>query len=693
MVGQSPLSEDGTLTLESGSGFMDLTGSAVLRDGVTVTRDGLEFSADEGSYRGDEGTLRLAGNVVYQGSGANVSSEEAVLSYINGRVAFTDAQFRLGNGTSRGAASLLEINRNGKLLLNDSQYTTCPYEDDWLVSAKSIVLDTENGVGTARGLTLRFKDVPVLYSPYLSFPISNKRKTGFLIPSIGPSARNGLDVSVPWYWNIAPAYDATFTPRVLTRRGFQLESQFRYLSESSQGEAILAHLPNDDLRNIDRTFFRWSNTSDFGSNWRAIADITDVSDDQYFEDLGGSLTNASATHLNRTIGIAYFGDHITGDISATNYRTIDSAIDDANEPYQMLPRIRLNANYDDLPLGFQAGLRSEITQFERDVGVTGRRLHMAPYAGFDWSSGGLYAAPKLQWWHTRYDLKEDGQSAERTATRDLPIASLSAGMRFERSLQKAGLIQTLEPHLYYVHVPFRDQDDLPVFDTILPISSLEQLYRENRFIGIDRIGDADQLTVGLRTRLLSSNDGRTLLTATLGQSRSLSRQEVRLPDSTLSPGTSSDYIAEVLVNVWGNWNIELAQQWNQQRKETTKSEVRLQYLPGKRRVVNLAYRFRENSLEQGDLSFSWPIGSQWNVVGRYNYSLRDNVSLEQFVGIEYESCCWGLRLISRRFISRRDGTADTAITLQLELKGLTSVGDPVDRTLEQGVLGYQSLIE
>ncbi|MEM6819553.1 MAG: LPS assembly protein LptD [Pseudomonadota bacterium] len=694
VVSQPAINADGTITLESGAGVMDFEGNAQLSQGVRVERDTLLLTAEEGTYSGNEGTLRLNGAVSYRGSGADIVSEEAMLSASDGRVSFSDAEFSLGNGASRGAASLLAIDREGTLELNEVKYTTCPPEvDDWLVRAGSIVLDTNSGVGTARGLTLRFKDVPILYTPYLSFPISTQRKTGFLLPNLGQSARNGLDISTPWYWNIAPAYDATITPRILSRRGIQLDTQVRYLTESSVGEIGLAHLPGDDLENIDRTFFRWQNQTDFAGRWRVFADVTDVSDDQYLEDLGGSLSTSSVTHLNRTLGVRYFGRNITGDISATNYQTIDSAILGDEEPYRMLPRVRLNALYDDMPWGFEAGFKSEFTEFDRDVGVTGRRLHAAPFAGFNWSSGGIYARPRVQWWHTRYALDEPGNPGTRTATRDLPIASLDAGLRLERKLQTAGLIQTLEPHLYYVHVPFRDQRDLPVFDTILPISSLEQLYRENRFIGIDRIGDTDQLTVGVRTRLLAADSGRTLLTATIGQSRSLSSQEVRLPDSVVPQGNASDYIAELLVNVWGNWNVELAQQWNAERSTTTKSEVRLQYRPGNKRVVNLAYRFREDSLEQGDVSFSWPLASRWNIVGRYNYSLRDKVSLERFFGLEYESCCWGVRVVSRRFISRRDGTADTAISVQLELKGLTSVGDPADQLLEQGILGYQSTID
>jgi LPS-assembly protein len=242
----------------------------------------------------------------------------------------------------------------------------------------------------------------------------------------------------------------------------------------------------------------------------------------------------------------------------------------------------------------------------------------------------------------------------------------------------------------YVHVPFRDQAGLPVFDTIRPDLNLVQLFRKNRFLGVDRIGDTDQVSVGITSRILDVTSGKELVTATVGQTRYLSDREVTLPGQSLANLESSDYIAEVRFLLYENLNFDFGHQWSTGAAGTTQSEARLQYRPSINKILNLSYRFRRDSLEQGDLSWSWPVSSQWNFVGRYNFSFRDRATLEQFFGLEYESCCWGLRLVSRRHISTRDGTRDSSFGLQLVLKGMTSVGTAADKLLERGILGYSA---
>ncbi|MEL6869213.1 MAG: LPS assembly protein LptD [Pseudomonadota bacterium] len=688
---ESGITEGGDIRLESGRGSIAVNGDAILTDGVSASRGNFRIDAQQGRFERASNSLSLDGGIEYSGGGARIRSDRALLSYLYGRVEFSQAMFELGNGAARGSAGLLRINQSGTLRLESADYTTCPPgQNDWVFTAREINLDTDNGVGEARGLKLRFKGVPILYAPYLSFPISAKRKTGFLIPDPGQSSINGFDISVPWYWNISPAYDATLTPRILTRRGIQLDTTFRYLTPRSSGEAQVAHLPDDDLTGLDRTLLRWTNTTDFGGRWRAFADITDVSDSNYLEDLGGSLASASVTHLNRSLGVGYFGEHWRADARVTNFQTIDEIIGGEDLPYRILPGISVSGRWADLPGGFSFELDSEATRFDRSVGVTGNRMHFAPRLSLPIEGNGAYIKPSVAWSLTHYQLDENDTVTDRSQSRSLPIVSIDAGLKFERDTGHGRYRQTLEPRLYYVHVPFRDQDALPVFDTIQPITSIEQLYRENRFIGIDRIGDTDQVTLGLTSRLLRKQTGETVVTATIGQNRNLSTRSVTLPGVAPLGGNSSDYIAELAVNVWGNWNVDFAQQWNTENSRTSRSEVRLQYQPGRRRVVNLSYRFRRDSVEQGDISWSWPLASRWNLVGRYNYSFRENKPLERFFGIEYESCCWALRVVSRRFIRNRDGTSDSIVSLQLELKGLMSVGDPVNELLERGILGYRS---
>jgi LPS-assembly protein len=249
---------------------------------------------------------------------------------------------------------------------------------------------------------------------------------------------------------------------------------------------------------------------------------------------------------------------------------------------------------------------------------------------------------------------------------------------------------TLEPRMLFVHVPYRDQDGLPVFDTITPDLNLVSLYRTNRYLGIDRIADTDQVSIGMTSRLLDTSSGRELVTATIGQTRYLSVSSVTLPDEPQFLDESSDYIAEVRFGLSQNLNFDVGHQWGEKDRGTTQSQARLQYRPASNKIFNISYRFRRDSLEQGDVSWSWPIGRQWNFVGRYKYSFREEEALEEFFGVEYESCCWGLRLVSRRHISTRDGTRDSSIGLQLVLKGLSSVGTAADKMLERGILGYSA---
>jgi LPS-assembly protein len=307
---------------------------------------------------------------------------------------------------------------------------------------------------------------------------------------------------------------------------------------------------------------------------------------------------------------------------------------------------------------------------------------------------GWFVVPEVAVQYTAYGLDHTEPGQPDDPDRLLPIASLDTGLVLERTMDTAdGHIQTLEPRILYVHIPHRDQDDLPVFDTIVPDLNLVQLYRKNRFLGVDRIGDTDQLSLGITSRVLHGASGEQLVSATIGQALYLSSQGVQLPGQPVATSESSDYIAELSVLIFKHLNFDVGHQWGTGDNGTTQSEARLQYRPRPNRILNLAYRFRRDTLEQGDVSWSWPLTQRWNFVGRYNYSFRDDETLERFFGLEYESCCWGIRLVTRRHISTRDGTHDSSFGLQLVLKGMTSVGTAADQLLERGILGYTPDIE
>ncbi len=684
-----PDASDRQIQLQAGAAELELGGGASLSGGVRLQRSGFLLEADRATYDPALRALSLADGVRYGGPDADVESDLARFSYDEGLIRFEDARFGLEARSSRGEAGLLQIERSGLLTLEDVSYTTCPPgKNDWQLLGRRIRLDTADGVGTARNVRLEFQGVPILYAPWLSFPISPARKSGFLIPDVGSSGRSGTDVSAPYYWNIAPNYDATITPRLLTRRGMQLNTELRMLTGSSRGSAELEYLPGDDETGEDRVYLSLQDRTIIADRWRALLDVRSVSDDNYFEDLGGSLSEASTTHLNQSLRFDRPGRHWYLAADLRIFQTIDSAVTDEEEPYRQLPRLIASGDWPSTGTGPSWGIDSELAYFDRDAGVTGWRLNARPRFEYSIERPGLYLRPGIEVDHAAYGLDQTAPGQEDAPSRTVPLFSVDAGATLERSLERQGWIQTLEPRVLYVHVPYTDQQDQPVFDTIEPDLNLVQVFRKNRFVGPDRLADTDQVSLGVTTRLLDAATGRQLLRATVGQTRYLSNQGVTLPGLDPVSADSSDYIAELGFDVYGNWNLDLGHQWNSDADTTTRSEIRLQYRPGDDRVLNFSYRFRRGSIEQTDVSWSWPIGDRWNVVGRYNYSLREDTTLERFLGVEYESCCWSIRLVTRRYISRRDRTTDSSIAIQLELKGLTSVGDPADELLERGILGY-----
>lgn len=686
--------DENTLVLEAGRIDADVRDAleASMAGGVRVWRGDRVAGADRASYDPDRLALLLEGGVLYRDPNTEVKSDAAEFSYRTGRIRFEGAAFRLGQSNSRGSAEEIAISQEGTLKLDRVSYTTCPPEsNDWLLQASDIDLDTRSGSGAARNVRLKFQDVPILYAPYLSFPLGDARKTGVLTPEIGSTGRSGNELSIPWYWNIAENYDATITPRLLTDRGVQLGTEFRYLTERNDGTASVEYLADDSIFGSSRYLVAYDHKTLFDGGWRNRIEYREVSDGNFFEDLGGSLSASSITHLNRSIVFDRYGEHWSFYARVQDYQTIDEAIMPSDEPYRRTPQLHARGYWPEQPLGFRYSLDSELVYFDRDVGVTGWRFDATPQVEWPVEEPGWFLTPSVSLRHTQYALDETAPGQPDDPSRTLPIASVDAGLLLERRVNNFdNLIQTVEPRLLYVHIPHREQSQLPVFDTILPDLNLVQLYRKNRYLGVDRIADTDQLSLGITSRILNVNTGRELVTATIGQALYLSTQGVDLPGQTISTGRSSDYIAEVSFLLYEHLNFDIGHQWGTGENGTAQSEARLQYRPESDKILNFSYRFRRGSLEQGDVSWSWPITERWNFVGRYNYSIRDDEALEQFYGLEYESCCWGIRLVSRRHISTRDGTRDSSIGLQLVLKGMTSVGTPADKLLERGILGYSS---
>ncbi|MFK8028608.1 MAG: LPS-assembly protein LptD [Gammaproteobacteria bacterium] len=669
-------------------------GVSTLTGDVTVSYQGRVITADSARYDALTQKFDVDGNVKLNSPNLRVQGSDAEFSSLTDEGSFSQASFELLDRNGRGDAGRIEVRENNKLILRDVRYTACPQgQNDWRFVAPELQIDRDNQIGTGRNVRVEFKGVPILYTPFISFPVGDARKSGLLLPNFGTNDRSGMDIALPYYWNIAPNYDAMITPRYLSKRGAQIGVDARYLFANTEGEFEVQYLPNDDLTDSDRALGRWVHSSKFGNGVRFEVDAEDVSDGEYFEDLSGSLAGASLTHLERVVEIARDGRYVSMGIRGQAFNTLDDTILDINEPYKRLPQIWFSSQFGG-PNRFSGRLRGDITNFEREIGARGWRADLQPSLSWPINGNAYSLEPRVSLVHTEYDLKEvnfAGQAERQTRT--VPIYSLDGQLFFERLVGSNGeRRQTLEPRVRYTHIPFVDQNDIPIFDSGNPDVNLVQLFRDNRYTSVDRIGDTDQLSVGLTTRLFDDRNGRELLTATLGQALFFGQRSVRLPGESIE-GNSSNLIAEIGLGLSRSWRADLEYQWQPEDQETARAIVRLQYRPGGNKVLNLSYRFQRNDLEQSDLSFAWPIGDNWNIVGRWNYSLDEQRTLERFAGVEYSRCCWSARLVSRRFLNNRSGGQDTALFAQIELKGLTSIGARVDAFLERGILGYGQDIE
>ncbi len=648
------------------------------------------IAAENASFNRDNESLEVGGGVTVRNSDVIVYAADAQVDTEAETISFSDAGFDMPKRPARGSAEGILIQSDSTLSLMSVLFTTCPAEDvDWELKADSIELDVNGGVGSARGVKLDFKGVPILWAPYFSFPINNERKSGFLTPDISDRDRTGIDISVPYYLNLAQNYDLTLEPRYMSERGTQLRSMFRYLLPRSDGSLDFEYLPNDDETDQTRRYVNLQHQTEFGEGWQVLSGIEEVSDDAYFEDLGSSLAVTSQTHLNRFLDIGYFAPYWTMLSRLQNYQTIDPVLTPEERPYERVPQMLFDGRWLGRRFGFASN--TELVNFDRDVGVTGWRLDTTQEVSVRFARAGMYLMPAVALRQTNYWLDNPAPGADDTLTRSLPISSLDTGLTFERETGRDdGWIQTLEPRLLYVHVPFEDQSQLPVFDTILPDFNLVQLFRKYQFVGPDRVTDTDQVSFGVTTRLIDATDGRERLTATLGQTRYLNAQRVSLPNTAPNDANASDYVAELAIGLRDAWNLDLGYQWNDATNSTARVETRFEYRPKNDRLFGFGYRYRRDQLEQGDFSLVWPAADRWRIIGQYSYSFLESEPLEQFLGWEYEACCWRFRMVGRRYVSRT-GETDDAISIQLELKGLSQRASSPEDLLDRGILGYRSI--
>jgi len=582
--------------------------------------------------------------------------------------------------TARGGAKRIEFVTRGRYLLSDAHFTTCePGNDDWRLETGELELDYVDEEGVARGARLRFLGVPILGMPYFSFPLNNRRRSGLLAPQYAQTTLRGGELSIPFYWNIAPEQDATIAPTFMSKRGEQLKTQYRYLGRRYSGEARVEYLPDDKVLGTSRTGYSVQHEQRFSPTLIGRVDLNHVSDDRYFVDLYSEVRQVSTGNLQRDGYLQYARDFagtaIAGQARVQRFQTLQDPLAPIVPPYHRVPQFNLSAARNDMGGVFDGSLPFEYTRFTHPSLVEGERTAVNPAVSLPLVGAAYFLTPRLGARHARYDLNRTaaGQPARQTVS--VPWFSLDGGLRFERDAQWFGgsFTQTLEPRLFYVYVPYRDQSRLPLFDTALADFNYAQLFAENRFVGGDRFGDANQITWALTSRLLN-DAGVERFRATVGQRYYFEDERVGLTaNATLRTSSESDWLASAGGRIAAHWNADWTLQYNPRNKRTERLGLQLRYSPEIAKVLNFNYRFNRDVLRQADLSAQWPVGGGWFAIGRYNYSLRDDRVLEALGGVEYNGGCWVFRTVFQRVQAATDVTSK-AIFFQLEFNGFGQIG-------------------
>jgi LPS-assembly protein len=701
---------------------------------VEMTRADQRSVSKKASYDTVSETLDLQGSVYYSEDELALHSESASLNLASDQARLRDALFISPATPLRGRAKTIYRESSSLSRYKGVAYTSCrPGNQDWVVHASDLKMNKVSGQGSAKNAWVEFKGTPVFYSPYLSFPIDDRRLSGFLSPSFGHTQRGGLSLATPYYWNIAPNYDATIRPRYLSNRGAILGGELRYLTEMSKGSADLEFMPNDSLLNKSRYLAGFKDVTQFTPHIGSNLNLNQVSDKQYFSDLGNALSMSTySSYLISTGSLNYANTGVSLRAGATSYESIDPAITDAGLPYRRLPQVNLNLNhaFDFMPLN--TVMDAEYVYFQHSALVNGQRTNVKPAVSFPLQTASAFLTPKLSLQNTQYALSNPKGGAAALASnsisRTLPIFYADSGLYMEKDVNffNRSYVHTLEPRLFYLYIPRTDQSAIPIFDSGLTDFSFNSMFLENRFSGADRVQDANQLTAALTTRLVDTKTGREKLKLSVGQIAYFQDRKVNLPGYQESlpgyfPDTDklSNLVTDLNLGLTDHVSVSSGAQWNPHLNRVVRQNVGLHYQNGPGEIVNLGYRYRKNivfpdfsglrpyDIINTDVSFHWPVYNEWSAVGRWSYSLLNKNTQESFFGAEKENCCWRFRVIGRRWISgvgvnsdpnnpnapialNATGIPQTGVFFQIELKGLTGIGTKLEQFFEKQIYGYQA---
>jgi LPS-assembly protein len=675
------------------------------------------------------------GHVRYQDAGTLMSADHAHGTTTPSVTFLDNVRYQMLDSRGNGVAATVNQTDPDHSKMGAGTYSTCdPSERQWEIRTSELEMDRVKNEGYGHGVTLAFDGVPFLWLPYMSWPINEERQSGFLAPSLGYSNRRGFKIGIPYYFNLAPNYDATLKPIEYTDRGPMLGGEFRYISTWDRLLLDFSYMPHDDeTGQSNRGFIRLQDWAVFSPNWGATADIHHVSDNEYLHDFGDSFLTTAVSLLQSSAYVNGHGDWWTAGIGGDVWEVTDPSLESfcgtagvplkqcpnpvVFKPYTRLPRMTLGGTK--FVDGFEFGLTSEFVNFQRSFSVTGQRLDAYPYIAYPLETSAYFVRPELGYRFTSYELSDlfyanNPLLTKSSPTRSLPIFSLDSGLIFERDSNLFGtaFTQTLEPRLFYLYVPYRNQDNLPNFDTQLPSFDFPSLFRTNTYVGADRQVNANNLTAAVTTRLINSESGDQLLSASIGQIRYLSTVRVQLPGTPDLNITGKDVIAELDLRLAKKWDLTWDQQWNPHPQQldpltekfvptdhhTDVSRVGIQHRFGAEGVINFSYNFRRGFLEQYDVTALVPLNARWSVIGRYYYSLLDKRLLETFGGVQYDSCCVAARVLLRHYLNdvtyignniATNAKPDNALFFEVEFKGIGASGTRTENYLRSAILGHQ----
>jgi LPS-assembly protein len=732
--------------------------NAVAEGDAEFRRGGLVVRADRLSYDSRQDLASAKGRVRVSRDGAVYTGPELQLHVQRFEGWFAQPDFEFAQFGAGGRADRIEFLDGTHSRATAAEYTSCPRNTSeapaWVLRADRVSLDLENNEGVAEGATLRFLGLPILSLPTLSFPLSDNRRSGWLPPSIDTDNRSGVEISAPYYWNIAPNRDATLTPRVITRRGLGLNSEFRYLEPQFHGALAVDWLPNDRLAGRPRDAVQWDHEGSLGTvgtGLRYSAEVVRVSDDGWWKDFPNAARSLTARLLPLRAGLektfAVPGGEGLAYARVQRWQVLQGADAVVVSPYQRSPQVgvRLQGNINSLAgggltsAGVLYSLESEYNRFTlpggdatRNGRVGGDRWHAQGSLSWPWRDPAWFVVPRIGVNAASYgpqvplpsDLTTTSSQSTGRATRVIPSFSVDSGLAFERQIEAFGrpVQQTLEPRLLYVNTPYRAQSQLPNYDAAGKDFNFGSIYTDNQFSGVDRVSDSHQITAGFTTRFVDANSGAEALRLGLVQRYLFRTQQVTAqtdgtPDGPPQEQRFSDALLLGSTSLVPNWTLDAAAQFNPEIQRSVRSIVGARYSPGPYRTLSATYRLARGLNEQLELGWQWPIwkdatsalttGSSlygslgsgtagckgtWYAVGRVNYSLRDTRITDSVLGLEYDAGCWIGRFVAER-LSTGSSQATTRFMLQLELVGLSRIGSNPLKVLKDNIPGYRLLRE